>query len=303
MKIKNPKNLFVLPFDHRAGFAQKMLGYGEVLSQEEKDTVTSYKQIIYEAIFKAVEMGVLKECSAVLVDEVYGLDILKDAKEKGLVTMQTTEKSGLEHFEFEYGVDEDKNSTGELENYKTHLLNIIPSYAKALVRYDVYEDNTKQLENLKNLSDFVKENNIGLLIEPLIKVRGEQLDFDHNFRYLDLIQMIKEMQDYGIEADVWKIEGLYEKSQYEEVVKAARNTESRADVGIIILGRNETKEHVIEWIKAGREVEGVLGFAVGRTIFWNPLMEYKEGKINRGEAINKIAAEYFEYYKVFIDKV
>ena len=304
----NPKNLFVLPFDHRAGFAQKMLGYGEVLSLEEKDIVTSYKKIIYDAIFKAIEMGVPKEYSAVLVDEVYGLEIIKDAKEKGLVTMQTTEKSGLEHFEFEYGTDEDQNVSGEnsdkkVENYKTHLLNIMPTYAKALVRYDISEDNTKQLGNLKNLSDFVKENNIGLLIEPLIKVRGEQSDFDHNFRYIDLMQMITEMQDYGIEADVWKIEGLYEKFQYEEVVKAARNTESRAGVGIIILGRNETKEHVMEWIKAGHDVEGVLGFAVGRTIFWNPLMEYKEGKINRDEAVNKIATEYFEYYKVFTNNI
>jgi myo-inositol catabolism protein IolC len=286
MKNKST-NLFVLPFDHRAGFAQKMLGFGEMLTLDEKRLVTSYKQIIYDAIFKAIDMGIAKENSAVLVDEVYGLDILKDAKVKGLITMQTMEKSGQDFFDFEY------------EDWKEHLLNIKPSYAKALVRYDVSADNIAQLTRLKVLSDFCIENKIGLLIEPLIKVRGEQSDFDQNERYKDLIVMIKEMQDFGIEADVWKIEGLYHKEQYQDVVNIARNNENRMSVGVIILGRNETKEHVMQWITAGRDVDGVIGFAVGRTIFWEPLMKYKNQEISRGIAVDMIAEDYFSYYKLF----
>ncbi len=286
--IKVQKNLFVLPFDHRAGFAQKMLGFPEVLTDEQKQIVSQYKHIIYDAIFRAIELGVPRESSAVLVDEVYGLDILRDAKLKGLVTMQTTEKSGLDNFEFEYGDD-----------YQKHLLDIMPTYAKALVRYDISGDNAEQLKSLKDLSDFVHANGIELLIEPLIKLHGEQDDFDHNFRYLHLVQMMQEMQDAGIEADVWKIEGLYEQKQYVAVVEQARNAENRQHVAIIILGRNETKEHVVQWIEAGRDVDGVIGFAVGRTVFWDPLMEYKEGKITREEAVEKIALEYFYYYSVF----
>ncbi len=283
-----PKNLFVLPFDHRAGFAQKMLGFGEILTLDEKKIVTRYKQIIYEAIFKAIEMGIAKENSAVLVDEVYGLEILKDAKEKGLITMQTTEKSGQESFDFEY------------VNWKEHLLNIMPSYAKALVRYDVSLDNREQLSRLKELSDFCVENNIGLLIEPLMQNKNYEKEiYDADYRYLDLIKMILEMQDFGIEAKVWKIEGLYKKEQYTDVVKVARNNENRLGVGIIILGRNESKEHVMQWIKAGRDVDGVLGFAVGRTIFWEPLMKYKNSEISRGMAVEMIANDYFDYYKLF----
>ncbi len=281
-------NLFVLPFDHRAGFAQKMLGFGEILTLDEKRMVTSYKQIIYEAIFKAVDMGIAKENSAVLVDEVYGLDILKDAKEKGLITMQTMERSGQDFFDFEY------------EDWQEHLLNVKPSFAKALVRYDVSADNLEQLDRLKLLSDFCTENNIGLLIEPLMQNKNYEKEiYDNEYRYLDLNKMILEMQDFGIEANIWKIEGLYEKEQYEEVVKIARNNENRSEVGVIILGRNESKEHVNQWIVAGRDVEGVLGFAVGRTIFWEPLMKYKNAEISRGMAVEAIAADYFEYYKLF----
>ncbi len=281
-------NLFVLPFDHRAGFAQKMLGFGEILTLDEKRMVTSYKQIIYEAIFKAIDMGIAKENSAVLVDEVYGLDILKDAKEKGLITMQTMERSGQDFFDFEY------------EDWQEHLLNIKPSFAKALVRYDVSADNLEQLGRLKLLSDFCAENNIGLLIEPLMQNKNYEKEiYDNEYRYLDLNKMIIEMQDFGIEANIWKIEGLYKKEQYEEVMKIARNNENRSEVGVIILGRNETKEHVNQWIVAGRDVEGVLGFAVGRTIFWEPLMKYKNAEISRGMAVEAIANEYFEYYKLF----
>ncbi len=287
--MKNiPTNLFVLPFDHRAGFAQKMLGFGEVLTLDEKRMVTSYKQIIYDAIFKAIDMGIAKENSAVLVDEVYGLEILKDAKEKGLITMQTTEKSGQDFFDFEY------------ENWKEHLLDVMPSFAKALVRYDVSADNTEQLARLKLLSDFCIENKIGLLIEPLMQNKSYEKEiYDAEYRYLDLIKMILEMQNFGIEADVWKIEGLYAKEQYIDVVTVARNTEERGNVGIIILGRNETKEHVMQWIIAGRDVDGVLGFAVGRTIFWEPLMKYKNSEISRSIAVDMIAEDCFSYYKLF----
>jgi 5-dehydro-2-deoxygluconokinase len=282
------KHLFVLPFDHRANFAQKLLGFPEDATPEQKAIVTEYKKIIYDAIWAAIGKGIPKEESAVLVDEIYGLEILKDAKARGLVTMQTVEKSGRDEFEFEYGGD-----------FEEHLLAVEPTYAKALVRYDVKKDNTVQLGKLKELSDFCKRSGIKLLIEPLMQLRGDQSDFDHNQRYKDLTLMMGEMQEVGIEADVWKIEGLYEKYQYEEVVRQARNLRSREHVEIIILGRNETKEHVIKWIEAGRDVEGVAGFAVGRTIFWQPLSQYKEGRIAREEAVRLIADDYFEYYKIF----
>jgi myo-inositol catabolism protein IolC len=287
------KNLFVLPFDHRANFAQKLLGFPEDTTPEQKEIITEYKKIIYDAIWQAIEGGIPKGESAVLVDEVYGLEILKDAKERGLVTMQTVEKSGRDEFEFEFGED----------NFEEHLLAVMPTYAKALVRYDVSKDNEAQLQRLKKLSDFCKESGIQLLIEPLMHLRGDQSDFDHNQRYKDLMLMMREMQAVGIEARVWKIEGLFEKYQYEEVVRQARNTEARTDVGIIILGRNETKEHVMQWIEAGRDVPGVVGFAVGRTIFWQPLLQFKEGRITREEAVRQIADDYLEYWKVFTKQV
>lgn len=304
--VNKNKRLFVLPFDHRSGFAQKMLGFPDILTEEQTLKVKDYKHMVYSAIDRAIDFGMPKEESAVLVDEVFGADILKDAKDKGFVTMQTVEKSGQEDLAFEY------------ENWKEHLLDIMPSYAKVLIRYNVKNNNIEQVNKLKELSDFVSKNNIGLLIEPLMQKPDdiEQAVYDRDFRYLDLMAMIKEIQKAGICVDIWKIEGLYEEGQYKKVVASARclddnnendtdnndNKIKNKDASIIILGRNETKENVIKWIKAGRNVDGVIGFAIGRTIFWSPLIDYRDGKISKDECIESIAKEYFYYYKIFNNK-
>jgi len=281
------KNLYVLPFDHRASFSEKLLGYKGTLTDAQKNNVTAYKRIIYDAIGEAIKEGLPKENGAVLVDEIFGEEILRDAKGEGIVTMQTVEKSGQDEFVCEYG-----------EDFGAHLLAIKPTFAKVLIRYNPSGDvimNSRQRMRLKQVSDFVRAHDIKLLLEPLVpasKVDAELLDgdeknYDDDLRPAHTIEMMREIQREGIEVDVWKIEGMNDTENYKKVVEVARNTPERYDVGVIILGRNETKENVIRWITAGKNVEGVIGFAVGRTIFWGPLEKYRDKKISREEAVKR----------------
>lgn len=291
--------LYVLPFDHRASFSEKMLGFTGELTDAQKQTITDYKTIIYEAIDKAIELGVPLESSAVLVDEIFGLEILKDAKSRGIATMQTVEKSGQDEFECEFG-----------EKFGEHLLAVKPTFAKVLVRYNPsgdFEMNARQREKLKVVSDFVHANGIKLLIEPLIpanegnlaQVGGDKVQYDKEIRPSLTVQMIEEFQSAGIEADIWKVEGMEDREHYDAIVHTARIGDERKSVGVIILGRNETKERVSHWIDAGKHVDGVIGFAVGRTVFWSPLELYRDQKISREEAIGMIAKEYHSYYLLF----
>lgn len=291
------KNIFVLPFDHRANFAQKLFNFSEPYSSENIETVYQYKKIIYDAIFEAIKMGIPKEETAILCDEVFGEKILQDAHTNGLQIMQTLEKSGQDELVLEYG-----------DEYLSHLKKYSATFAKVLVRYNPADDdkakNQRQLVLLKKISDEVHVAGVKLLIEPLIPPTKSQTqdknEFDNNFRADLCVQMIKEMQDFGIECDVWKIEGFYKKSDYEKVAAQARNNDWRkGNVGIIILGRNETKENVSKWIDAGKRVEGVVGFAVGRTIFWDTLVQFKENKITRAVAVQSIAKEFYGFYGLF----
>ena len=83
-------------------------------------------------------------------------------------------------------------------------------------------------------------------------------------------------------------------------VEQARSS-GRNDVGLIILGRGEDEERVREWLSTGAKTEGVVGFAVGRTVFWQPLLDYKDGKTSRAEAVSRIAGTYQGLFELFLE--
>ncbi|MCL4353842.1 DUF2090 domain-containing protein [Patescibacteria group bacterium] len=293
------KKLFILPFDHRSSFTKGLVGKEDgLLTPSEKDYIISQKKLIYKAFKKAVENKVPKDQSAILVDEEYGDEILKDANLHGFNILLTTEKSGQKEYAFQYG-----------ENFGDHIKKYSPLFAKALVRYnpdDSQDIKKRQLENLKKLSDFCNGNNIKLLIEPLVVPTEDQLTIAHGDKEIYIntqrpflaAKLIQDFQDYGIEPDVWKIEGTKNKKGYEEIVKVARR-DNRENVGIVVLGGGQSREIVEDWIKTAADVKGIIGFAVGRTIFWQALLDLKERKINEDEAITRISNNFINFYEIF----
>lgn len=293
------EQLYILPFDHRGSFVKGMFGIeGRELTPEEIEKVKEFKRIIYDAFQKSVEHVVPKDGAALLVDEQFGAEILTDAGEKGFTTIVTTEKSGQELFTFEYG-----------DEFGVHLKKFSPTFAKALLRYNAQDDaskNVEQLKTLKQLSDFCHENDMKLLVEPLVppndnqlaEMGGDKRRFDDEIRPGLMVQMAIEFHEAGVEPDIWKVEGLSDSSQYETFVRQTQ-IDGREHVGTVVLGRGETKEKVEEWMRAGRSVPGVVGFAVGRTIFWDPLIEYRDKKISREEAVSKISENYNYFYTLF----
>ncbi len=270
------KRLFILPFDHRASFA-KMFGFVN-LSKEEKDYIVSAKQIIYEAFQKSISYGISKNESAVLVDEEYGDAILKDALNKGFTTILTTEKSGNPTFDFEYG-----------EDFSKHIEKYNPTFAKALIRFQPNADWSK----LKKLSDYCHAHGYKFLLEVLSGlsiVDGQSL-----------INIIENLRQSEIEPDVWKLEGMENKNDYEAVVKKIKNG-GRTNVGLVILGRGENEEKVEHWINTGRNVKGVIGFAVGRTVFSKPLIKYRNGAVTKDMAVQEISNNFLHFYNIFNTK-
>lgn len=294
------KPLYILPFDHRSFIMRTLFNKTEGLTNEQKDLIKDFKKIIYEGFLAGIEKGIPKEEAAILLDEEFGADIHTDAVKRGIIDILTTEKSGTELFEFQYGDD-----------FGEHIKAIHPTFAKVLLHYradgDV-EKNKIQLERLKKISDWCIQNEYGFLIEPLIsptenekKTIGQEV-FDDKIRPNLTVEMIKQFQAAGVEADVWKIEGLNSPEAYRMIVAQAR-VDGRNQVSCVVLGRAESDAHVEGWLNAGKGVDGVIGFAIGRTIFWDSLMEFQKGDIDRETAIEKIAEKYLHFYKVFTNKV
>ncbi|MDZ7267962.1 MAG: DUF2090 domain-containing protein [candidate division KSB1 bacterium] len=287
-----PDTLFVMPFDHRGSFQAKMFGIkGRQPTADETRMIASYKTVVYEGFLKALAMGVPKDKAAILVDEQFGADCARDALGKGIKVAMPAEKSGQDEFDFEYG-----------EQFAAHIEQFNPTFVKVLVRYNVEEDaamNRRQAERLARLSDYCHSHNKKFMFELLVpataaqleKLGGDKKKFDTAMRPGLMEKAIAELQAAGIEPDVWKLEGLEHADDYKAIVAQARS-QGRKQVGMIVLGRGENAEKVNHWLREGAKVEGVIGFAVGRTVFWDALEGLKNNKHGREDAVNMVANNY-----------
>jgi myo-inositol catabolism protein IolC len=293
------KPLYILPFDHRGSFQTKMFGWKGALTSDQTAQIAATKQVIYDAFGAALDNGVPSEKAGILVDEQFGAAILKNAAAHGYTTACPAEKSGQDEFDFEYG-----------EEFAKHIEAFRPTFCKVLVRYNPEGEralNARQAARLKRLSDYLHEKGESrFMFELLVPAEREQLNrFDGDKKRYDLelrpqlmVGSIEELQDAGVEPDVWKIEGLERREDCERVVTAARRG-GREKVGCIVLGRGEDDLKVHEWLATASTVTSFIGFAVGRTSFWDPLVNWLANKITRQQAVEEIARRYREFVGVF----
>jgi myo-inositol catabolism protein IolC len=293
------KPLYILPFDHRGSFETKMFGWHGDLTATQTAEIAAAKQIIYDAFKSAVATTVPREKAGILVDEQFGAAILRDAAKQGYTIACPAEKSGQDEFEFEYGEDFDK-----------HIEAFHPTFCKVLVRYNPEGDqalNRRQAARLKRLSEYLlNKSQSRFMFELLVPAEKEQLDlvkgdkkaYDQKLHPQLMVQAIHELRGAGVEPDVWKVEGLDQREDCEKVVAAARHG-GRDKVSCIILGRGEDELKVREWLTTAAIVPGFIGFAVGRTDFWEPLLEFRAKKITRDAAVVDISARYQEFVRIF----
>ena len=299
MAIGYDRQLYILPFDHRGTFQKNMFGWTGALSAEQTAKIAAMKQVIYEGLNEALAGGVLKSEAGVLVDEQFGADILRDAAKHGYVTACPAEKSGQDEFDFEYG-----------EDFARHIEAFRPTFCKVLVRYNSEGDpamNRRQTERLKRLSQYLHSGGPSKFMFELLvpatpaqlqRSGGDKKEYDRGLRPELMVQAIAELQAAGIDPDVWKIEGIDRPEDCAQVVAAVRRG-GRDRVGCIVLGRGEDDVKVRQWLKTAAAVPGFIGFAVGRTSFWGPLTDWKEGRIARDATVTEIARRYREWVEIF----
>jgi myo-inositol catabolism protein IolC len=300
MDLGYTQPLYILPFDHRSSFEKGLYGFTPPLSPTQAATVAAGKRVIYDGLKLALDRGTPKESAGILVDEEFGATILRDARERGYITCVPVEKSGSEEFIFEYG-----------DNWQQHIAAFAPAFAKVLVRYNPEGDeemNRRQARRLKDLSDYCHQHGHRFMVELLVPMTQEQsdrLDGDHRLYDRDLrpslmTAAVKELQQAGVEPDVWKLEGLYRRGDCELIAAAARR-DGRGSVGCITLGRGSDEAEILEWLRIAAPVRGFIGFAVGRTTFWDALAALRDHKLGRDAAVEQIANRYTEWVRTFND--
>jgi 5-dehydro-2-deoxygluconokinase len=271
---------------------------------EQTETISDAKHLIWEGMQAAAEKGLDQHASGVLVDEQFGgpREIPQEAKERGFKLAMPVEKSGQNEFDFEYGDD-----------FGAHIEQFGPDFSKVLVRYNPEDPDTemneRQLGRLKRLADWLHENDRKFLFELLVPATDDQLEkaggdsdrYDQELRPELMRRAIQEIQDFGIEVDIWKIEGVDEQSDCEMLAKQTRSGDGREKVVCVVLGRGASDEKVDQWLRAGAPVEGYIGFAIGRSIWWDALKGFLDGSIERGDAAQQIADNYLRFVQVYQD--
>jgi myo-inositol catabolism protein IolC len=292
--------LYFLAFDHRGSFQKKMFGIDGDPTPEETERIADAKHLIYEGMVKATEIGSVEEDQVgVLVDEQFGGTIPTQAKDSGLKLAMPVEKSGQNEFDFEYG-----------EQFGEHIEKFNPDFSKVLVRYNPDDDeavNRTQLEKLKRLADWLHEHDRKFLFELLVPATDEQLAsvggdsdrYDAELRPELMRRAIADTQDFGCEVDIWKIEGVDEGEDAEMLAKQTRKGDGREGVVCVLLGRGASDEKVDHWLRAAAPVEGFVGFAIGRSIWWDALKGFLDGSLERAAAAEQIAENYLRFIRVY----
>ena len=291
--------LYILAFDHRGSFQKKMFGIEGDPTPEEVETISDAKRLIFEGMLEAVSRGAQAGATGVLVDEQFGSNIPERAKADGLKLAMPVEKSGQNEFDFQYGDD-----------FAAHIERFDPDFSKVLVRYNPDDDpamNTRQLERLKRLADWLHDNDRKFLYELLVPATDEQLAsvdgdaerYDAELRPELMRRAITDAQDFGVEVDIWKIEGVDARDDAVMLAEQARSGEGREGVKCVLLGRGASTAKVEQWLEAAATVEGFIGFAIGRSIWWDALKSFLANELDRGAAASQIADNYLHFVDVY----
>ena len=291
--------LWTLAFDHRNSLRRSFFGITGDATEADHERARVAKGIIFDGVVAAIEQGIPAGQPAVLVDEEYGADVIERARELGIPTAVPVEASGHAVLRFEHGDD----------GFGPALELIDPTYAKVLVRYNPDgdpDDNRAQRERLALLQRWVSDHGRQWMLELLVpptpaqtnQCGGDSDVYDANVRPDLTVRASAELADSGLAPELWKLEGMATSQEYAAIAAACRADGDRS--GCLVLGRGADEDAVDRWLSLAAPVPGFVGFAVGRTLWWDPLKQAMAGACTAGDAAARIAANYRRLIGVYL---
>jgi myo-inositol catabolism protein IolC len=291
--------LWVLAFDHRSSLLHGFFGVTDAPTAADDVRVRDAKQLILDGALRAVQLGIPVGSPAVLVDEQYGSEVIRRAREAGVPAAVAVEATGRDVLEFEHGDD----------GFGPAIERVDPAFAKVLVRYNPggeNEANALQRQRLAMLQRWAADHGrrwmLELLVPPteaqLAECDGSQDVYDGRLRPQLTVAAVGELRDAGLSPQLWKLEGMNGADEYSAVAGACGADGERT--ACLVLGRGADEAAVVRWLTLAAPVHGFAGFAVGRTLWWQPLRDAVDGMITRDEAADRIAANYLRLIDVYL---
>jgi myo-inositol catabolism protein IolC len=290
--------LYFLAFDHRSSFERGLFGATPPLSPDVRAGIARAKQLIFDANQLAIEAGVPLDRGGVLVDEEFGSAVARKAHKAGIPLAMPVERSGQDEFDFQYG-----------DRFSEHIEAFDPTFVKVLVRYNPEGDpelNQRQTDRLAHLTEWLRGKGRTFLFELLVpattaqldSLEGHQGDYDRHLRPHLVVETIARLQAGGVDPDIWKVEGLDASADAAAVVRQAQ-AGGRDRVVCIVLGRGADWDSVVRWLKVASGVPGFAGFAVGRTLWNDALVDNLAGRLSDADTSQAIADRYLKLVEIY----
>jgi len=224
------------------------------------------------------------------IDEEFGSSIIREARRLHIPFSVALEKSGGVGFDLAYGA-----------SYKEHLRRLKPPFAKALVHYQHGMGALPKecLTRLKEAVDYCRRNQIATVIEIALSPSKEMVSpealhaFDQFTRPRLTVSLIREITRAGIIPTIWKLEPQPSQVAWKKIIRVVNQ------IPIVVLGAGKSMAEVEQGFSLVARFSELIGFAVGRTIFQDILIRYRQKRVSRTQAAQKISNHFLHLISVW----
>ena len=264
-----PPTIMALAIDHRAQLEKIADDAGSP-----RERISDFKLLAVEA---AAKVAAGRPGYGMLLDGRYGREALFRAVDHNFWIGRPVEAPGSRPLEFEFG-----GSLGAklIEWPVAHTIKCLCFYHPD----DSPEMKARQERELLRLNDAARTLERELLIEIIASKDGPVDD-------RTTARVIERLYEIGIKPDWWKLEGQPSKAAWDLIARAIETGDPLCR-GIMLLGLDAPEQDLAKAFALARDCAKVKGFAVGRTIFVEPAVEWFAGRIDDREATQRMVGTF-----------
>ncbi len=220
----------------------------------------------------------VRKFGALLLDAQYSSAVIADALNAGLTVGTPAEKAGA--FPLAWTTD-------------PFAAALIGAFVKVLVRFradDAEEIREGQWAKLEALQSWCRRAGKPMVIEVLVPRRQEPEDtFEAVGRPAILAGFIADAYQRGLVPEFWKIEGTLSSEGARTIDRAIA---AQPHCRQIILGKAAELATIERWFAAASGSPTAVGFAIGRSVFWEPSTGFLAGTSTASESAADICTNY-----------
>lgn len=244
-----------------------------------RERIADVKRLAFEGFAIARERSAdVRGFGALLLDAQYSAPAIADGIAAGFDVGTPAEKAGA----FPLAWADDPFSRA-----------LVGAFVKVLVRHRADEDpavHALQWQRLEELQAWCRTQSKPLVVEVLVPRRGEPEEaFERSGRPEMLAGFIGDAYRRGLKPDFWKIEGTLS-AEGAQTIDAAVAGEPRGRQ--ILLGKAADAATIERWFAAAARSRTAVGFAIGRSVFWDPSTAFLQGRLTRAAAAGAICDNY-----------